>query len=140
MCGDGVFDANEECDDGGICVGGNNAGVPCTLEAHCQGQGVCDAFGVPGGGLREICNADADCGTARCVRCQPLGGDGCAANCTTERSISSTRVAGVADGTQVRPGTSGKVINAYIPTIPILRTSGFNRLPSFAVLACRTGK
>ncbi len=100
-------------------MGGDNAGTACTKESDCQGQGVCDALGIPGGGLRKICNTNADCGGANCVRCMPFGGDGCAANCTTETTVPNTLKPGVADGTGITPGTSGAVVNADILTIPL---------------------
>jgi hypothetical protein len=58
VCGDGIAVAPEECDDGGLCVGSNNAGAACTSPAQC-----------PGG------------------ECKPFGGDGCAANCTGEADV-----------------------------------------------------
>ncbi len=119
VCGDGVIEAGEDCDDGGICVGGDNAGTACTSESHCQGEGVCDAFGIPGGGLRKICRNNADCDGARCVHCQPFGGDGCAANCTVETTRRNALKPGVVNGAGIQPGTSGAVVNADILTIPL---------------------
>ncbi|MBI1817243.1 MAG: hypothetical protein HYR72_19910 [Deltaproteobacteria bacterium] len=58
QCGDGVTVPSEECDDGGTCIGGSNAGAPCTFGPTCD-------VGV----------------------CTPTGGDGCAANCTNELSV-----------------------------------------------------
>src|SRR5262245_4955903 len=59
-CGDGIVDSalGEECDDGGRCRGGDAAGAACTTDSTCAG-GVCETF----------------------------GGDGCAANCTTETDV-----------------------------------------------------
>jgi hypothetical protein len=59
LCGNGEIDGNEQCDDGGTCVGGDNDGLACPAEV---GEGV-------------------DCGTGVCT---PFGGDGCAENCTLE--------------------------------------------------------
>jgi cysteine-rich repeat protein len=56
-CGNAVVEGDEECDDGGICAGGPDAGAACTLPGQCTG-----------------------------AECRPAGGDGCAANCTTETS------------------------------------------------------
>ena len=56
LCGDRVVDEGEDCDDGGICVGGT----------------------PPLAG----CNSAADCAAGEV--CTPVGGDGCAANCTNE--------------------------------------------------------
>ena len=59
VCGDGVTDGMEECDDGGLCLGGMNAGAECQDDAECAGG-----------------------------ECVPFGGDGCAANCTEETDVS----------------------------------------------------
>jgi hypothetical protein len=54
VCGDGTTDPGEECDDGGICMGDPNA-TACISSTECpEGQ------------------------------CEPVGGDGCAENCTLE--------------------------------------------------------
>ena len=102
-CGDGVVNAPEECDDGGMCIGGTNAGMHCTKEPDCLGDGVCDS------GFRQgyACSADAGCGTGHCVRCVPAGGDGCAANCTLEEDVPFDLVPGVVKGNDINPGTSG---------------------------------
>ncbi|HVN88051.1 MAG TPA: hypothetical protein VMW17_24680 [Candidatus Binatia bacterium] len=60
VCGDGVVDSGEDCDDGGLCTSGDHAGEKCPAA-------------VDGG---------VDCGEG--ATCQPYGGDGCAANCITE--------------------------------------------------------
>ncbi len=57
VCGNGVTEAPEECDNGGTCTLGDNVGAACTSDAGCGGT------------------VDS---------CQPTGGDGCAANCTPE--------------------------------------------------------
>ena len=33
FCGNGITDAGEECDDGGICIGGSNAGTHCGIRS-----------------------------------------------------------------------------------------------------------
>lgn len=83
VCGDAVVEGDEDCDDGGICIGGSNAGSVCTSDLQCSGNGICDD------GVRTgwSCSTDSDCPDSRCVRCRPFGGDGCAANCTFERIL-----------------------------------------------------
>lgn len=89
-CGDGTTTAPEDCDDGGVCIGSTNAGTACTSSAACPG-GECKAF----------------------------GGDGCAANCTTERDVTINLVPGVAEGLAIRPGTSGVVADAGFLQLPL---------------------
>ena len=89
ICGNGIIEAAEDCDDGGTCIGGTNAGTHCTAESECRGNGVCI-----GGSKRETaCAAAGDCPGGSCVHCVPQGGDGCAANCTNafEVFVASTR-------------------------------------------------
>lgn len=87
VCGNAVVEAPEECDDGGFCVGSDNAGSPCQADTQCAG------------------------GT-----CRPVGGDGCAANCTTEREVVLDLVPGETIGSglgsSLRQGTSGIVAEA----------------------------
>lgn len=73
-------DSHEECDNGGLCVGGANAGVACDVELDCEGDGAC--FG--GANDLRACSSDNECAGAPCRKCRPYGGDGCAANCTFE--------------------------------------------------------
>ena len=83
QCGNGVVDSGEDCDDGGTCLGGANAGTHCTAESDCLGNGMC----VSGTKDRSACASDADCPGGRCTHCVPQGGDGCAANCTAEQDV-----------------------------------------------------
>jgi 6-phosphogluconolactonase (cycloisomerase 2 family) len=82
-CGDGNKDGAEECDDGGRCVGGSNAGAACTADGACPGA-VCrpgsGAF-VCIGGVNQgtVCTADEQCTGGRC---QAASGTGCDENCT----------------------------------------------------------
>ena len=125
VCGDQVVDTNkgEECDDGGVCVGGMNAGVACAADDDCQGEGVCDAFGFPGGGERKVCSSDTDCAGATCVRCKPVGGDGCAANCTDETAVVFPLKPGELANGDIRIATSGAVVHGDALTI-LLPLSG----------------
>ncbi len=67
VCGDGDCVAPEECDIGGLCVGGSNEGATCTSPGDCSG------------------------GTCTVVGGQPDGnGNTCAANCTIESERQAT--------------------------------------------------
>jgi hypothetical protein len=130
VCGNGVTDAGEECDDGGICIGGTNAGAACTKESDCVGEGVCDTFGTkgpPGTVSRKVCSNDNECGGAKCIHCKTFGGDGCAANCTHETEGTLALVPGVIEAGGIKAGTSGAVVHSDILTIP-LGLTGTNKL------------
>ncbi len=114
-CGDEQVTGTEECDDGGTCIGGPNAGTHCTREGNCAGNGVCTG----GAKLGTSCAADGDCPGATCQRCRPFGGDGCAANCTIEGEIPTTLVRGVTHQLGIREGTSGAVIHGDVLTIGV---------------------
>src|SRR5262249_3736455 len=115
-CGDGIVDSGEECDDGGTCIGGANAGTPCTAESDCVGAGVCE-FGAH---IERVCDTDADCPGSRCVHCKTFGGDGCAANCTTETTIDATLVPG-RPAVSAAPGTSSitEYTDGVITALPL---------------------
>ncbi|MBI3783582.1 MAG: hypothetical protein HY270_09285 [Deltaproteobacteria bacterium] len=121
VCGDGNIDAaqGETCDDGGTCIGGSNAGTHCTAESQCQGNGVC----VGGAKVGTSCADTNACGAlGTCVHCRPLGGDGCAANCTAEVTVPYNLIPGEpdpADPLSIKAGTSGAVVHADILTIPL---------------------
>ncbi len=89
VCGDGVVEPPEECDDGGYCVGSDNAGAEC--------------------------RSDTDCPSGAC---RAVGGDGCAANCTTEKQVLFDlvpgEVLGGGLGSSLRQGTSGIVAEAAV--------------------------
>ena len=130
VCGDGTTDANEQCDPGSICIGGTNAGTVCKAESDCQGEGVCDTFGVkgpPGNVPRKVCSSSTECGGAMCIKCKPFGGNGCSANCTTETPSTINLVPGELSGSDIVPGTSGAVVHGDILTIP-LTLAGTNTL------------
>ncbi len=50
VCGNGVMEAGEECDDGGRCL----LGTPCTKKADCGGEGAC--LPVSGDGCSVSCH------------------------------------------------------------------------------------
>jgi hypothetical protein len=114
VCGDGVVDGDEECDDGGICTGGTNAGQPCTAETDCIGNGVC----ADGAKNATGCAGDSDCPGGTCVHCKTFGGDGCAANCTTEADIVLNFLPGHVSGGVLAPGSSGAMVYGSI-TVPL---------------------
>ena len=105
ICGNGVVEGDEECDDGGICIGGDNAGTACVSQSDCIGNGVC----LGGAKIGAACASDADCPGSECVRCRTFGGDGCAANCTLE-----TQVTGL-----LGPGTQAQLFNETFTVNPL---------------------
>lgn len=117
LCPDGIVDPDEQCDDGGFCIGGPLAGAACTSEEDCIDGGACF------GGLDDLraCVSDSDCRSGSCRRCRPVGGDGCAANCTFETEILARLVPGIVEpsGDTIRFGTSGGAIFGPFLTVPI---------------------
>ncbi|HVN86296.1 MAG TPA: hypothetical protein VMW17_15785 [Candidatus Binatia bacterium] len=67
VCGNGIKESGEDCDDGGTCVGGSTSD-PTHLQ-KCPSN-------VSGG---------VDCAGGN--TCKPFGGDGCAINCTSETTV-----------------------------------------------------
>ena len=91
VCGNGVVEGDEDCDPGGTCIGGSAAGVACHVgDSTCTG-GTCTTF----------------------------GGQGCAANCTTEHDVPYPFKPGQLDGLNVIPGTSGVAIASDFLSIPL---------------------
>jgi cysteine-rich repeat protein len=117
VCGNGVVEIpEEECDDGGTCAGGANAGTFCTGDSECVGDGVC----VGGTNVGKGCGSDPDCpGGGTCVRCKTFGGDGCAANCTEETDVAYNLVPGRQSNGLV-PGTSGATVRSSVLTLTLL--------------------
>jgi hypothetical protein len=115
VCGNGVTESPETCDDGGTCIGSSNAGTACTADDQCPGNGICEE------GTKQFfaCASNADCPDGRCVRCKTFGGDGCAANCTTETDVTMTLLPGVVQGLNIKQGTSGAVVHSDLLTIPL---------------------
>jgi len=118
-CGDGMVTPPEECDDGGVCTGGNMAGMDCDSEDECGGTaqpGVC----LAGANLGGECMGTEDCPGSECRRCKTFGGDGCAANCTTESNITFNLIPGMLMGSDIQTGTSGAVVfGEIIPMLPL---------------------
>jgi hypothetical protein len=115
ICGDGIVDPGEECDDGGTCLGGDNAGTHCTADGQCVGSGVC----VGGSKVASQCAGPGDCPGGTCEFCVPQGGDGCAANCTTEVDVALPLVPGVVVDPGIAAGTSGAVAYGELTTLPL---------------------
>ncbi len=143
QCGNGVIDPGEDCDDGGTCIGGTNAGSYCTDESQCQGDGVC----VGGSKAETACTSDSDCPDGQCLHCIPQGGDGCAANCTVEHDVSftgrfNTGIALILNGTPsgetfLSAGTQiltvGREMNEQIPVV--IRATSVHTVP-MATFGC----
>lgn len=121
-CGNGVVEAGlgEECDDGMMCVAGSvipETPVRCDTTAACGPNGTCltavheCAYAIP-------CRTNAQCGAAG--HCAPVGGDGCAPNCTSE----SVRVETL-DG-----ATSGVTVNSLVFPVPSIEFNGTRQLRS----------
>lgn len=67
FCGNGVVEPGEDCDDGGTCIGGSNAGTHCTAESDCIGNGMC----VGGTKAWTACADDSACRLIRLRDKQP---------------------------------------------------------------------
>lgn len=115
LCGNGVVESGEDCDDEGTCIGGMNAGLHCVSESQCRGNGVC----VGGAKAESACGDNVACPGGQCIHCRTFGGDGCAANCTVESEVTTPFVPGLFNGTELVPGTSGEVVYGDILTIPL---------------------
>ncbi|HVM96622.1 MAG TPA: hypothetical protein VMT89_09550, partial [Candidatus Acidoferrales bacterium] len=114
-CGNGVVEEGEDCDDGGLCIGGSNAGSVCLGDGDCNGGGACDG----GSRVGTACSSDSDCPGGRCGRCKTFGGDGCAANCTSERDIPYNLIPGVVNDFRISPGTSGAQFLSSVFNVPL---------------------
>lgn len=133
LCGNRVVDAGEDCDDGGLCVGGADAGTPCGSDSACSAMGVCTGPQA----VASACTTDLDCGeSGRCRHCLPFGGDGCAANCTDETEVAVDLIAGqIGPSGEVAPGTSA--IGLRLPD----EISFFNvSLPLSGAMRLRVGR
>jgi hypothetical protein len=114
----GAGTAGEDCDNGGLCVCGGNAGTACDAEDDCMGnEGAC--FGGPAN-LRG-CTSNEQCPEGTCRKCRPYGGDGCSATCTFEVDRAYPLVPGIigADQMSVEMGTSGAVVFGPFLTVPL---------------------
>jgi hypothetical protein len=130
-------DLGEECDNGGTCLGGSNAGTHCTAESQCTGNGVC----ILGANAETACdptNPNA-CPGGFCEKCVPQGGHGCAANCTNETQIEFDVVPGVISGNGYQQGTSGSIVWTDTPLGALILPYQAGTKQTFAVGKPRNG-
>jgi cysteine-rich repeat protein len=95
VCGDGVVDPGEACDDGNLFDGDGCSSV-CTDEAMCgngtvdAGEGCDDGNTSNGDGCSAVCQVEPICGDGNldfgeeCDDGNNLDGDGCSATCTIQ--------------------------------------------------------
>jgi hypothetical protein len=129
-CGDGLKNANEDCDVGGTCIGGMKASTACTKDSDCltgtdltipANAGVC----LEGSKALWVCSSDNDCPASKCVRCKTFGGAAidsthtCSATCSFETAVPYNFVPGVISGIDIKKDTSGAVVHGEILTIPL---------------------
>ena len=127
VCGNGVVEVGEDCDQGGTCIGNAKAGTSCVRAADCCSTADCSGprdGGVCTAGLKlgAACTKDSDCPDGACARCQTFGGNGCAANCTAETDLVFDLLAGRVDlntGVGLLTGTSGCVVSSPVLTLPL---------------------
>ena len=122
FCGDGRVECEEECDPGGVCVGGSMSGTACTSDASC-GR---DEPGRCTGGAKAYwqCSDDADCDGGQCKRCVVFGGHAvpggtCASNCTLETELEVELKEGVFHGASLLAGSGAVVHSGILGDVPI---------------------
>jgi hypothetical protein len=101
VCGNGSVESPETCDDGGFCKG-DSINISCEDAKQncpdgricsnrfclCQNNSQCETGQVCDEGFCVLhCTKSSDCPSGLC---QPVGGDGCAANCTAEAARETT--------------------------------------------------
>jgi cysteine-rich repeat protein len=92
ICGNGVLEPYEECDNGGVCTG--NSAMGCTSDSDCLGMGTCppengdgcssECLFEPtqcGNGITEPLGADHIAGTPDDEQCDPPGTSSCSVSC-----------------------------------------------------------
>jgi cysteine-rich repeat protein len=95
LCGNGILDEGEECDDGNR-VDGDRCSSKCTLEPFCgdgvldPGEGCDDGNDINGDGCSSKCTVESYCGDGvldpgeECDDGNNVDGDGCDSECTVE--------------------------------------------------------
>jgi cysteine-rich repeat protein len=95
VCGNGLVDDGEQCDDGNA-VDGDGCSAVCTMDAVCgdgkmEGPEQCDdGNAVDGDGCSKTCTKDAVCGDGKmegpeqCDDGNAVDGDGCSKTCTKD--------------------------------------------------------
>jgi hypothetical protein len=130
VCGNGVTEPGETCDDGGFCLGDSvniscedrlqdcpngrrceNRFCLCQNDQHCEGGQSC----VDGQCILR-CTASEGCPSRVC---RPAGGDGCAANCTAE-DVRATRLETLSSPSRVQ--TTNTVIDLNLAGVQRFRT------------------
>jgi len=111
LCGDGLVEGSEECDDGNT-TPGDGCATDCSIEPFCgdgaldDGEECDDGNNAPGDGCAADCAIEPSCGDGtlddgeECDDGNNTPGDGCAADCTEESS-----------GTGGTAGTGGQAGN-----------------------------
>jgi cysteine-rich repeat protein len=97
LCGDGLVEGGEECDDGNNAPG-DGCAADCTIEPFCgdgtldDGEECDDGNNAPGDGCDPDCIVEPSCGDGtlddgeECDDGNNAPGDGCGADCTIEPS------------------------------------------------------
>lgn len=122
VCGNGTTETGEECDNGGFCAGGESSGTACNGDADCAGNlGAC----IGGANNLRGCELgdEAACPDGTCVKCRPVGGDGCAQNCTNETDIAYPLKPGVINGVVIQDGSGATVYGPFL-TVPLAFSGG----------------
>ncbi|HYD48220.1 MAG TPA: hypothetical protein VEB21_07730 [Terriglobales bacterium] len=122
ICGNGVTDAGEDCDNGGVCAGGESSNSACDSEDDCAGNlGAC----IGGADNLRGCviGQAGSCPNGTCVKCRPVGGDGCAQNCTNETRIPYPFKPGVIDGLVISDGSGATVYGPFL-SVPLAFSGG----------------
>ena len=81
LCGDGVVQGSEQCDDGNAM---DNDGCSATCLTETKGGGLIDVVDLP------VCGDSLVQGTEQCDDGNQVSGDGCSSSCQTETPVNKT--------------------------------------------------